>query len=157
MMKVFKYKHKVFPKILILLIFIFLPLIINNGNLYFSFIYYLIFILIQLIIHLYYLSKRLIVTDNGIAKMISWVIMVSRANWTNMEEAQEIVSSKTSTGGSLQSMMEPFSGIKWFVRKNTGHLIKIIVTNDMPLYINLKEIKNSSDLYDILKEKIRFV
>lgn len=157
MIKIFKYKQKIFIKILILLFFIFFPLVIMNDQLYFSFMYYLIFFLIQIIIHLYYSSKRLIINEHGIEKKILWIVMTERADWKSMEEVHEIVRSTGTSKSSMQSMMESFPVIKWFAERGLKSMIKIIITNNIPIYIKLKEIKKSTDLYNILKEKIRFV
>jgi hypothetical protein len=51
----------------------------------------------------------------------------------------------------------PFAGIRWLVEKSVGNLIKIIVSNQEPLYIHLKDIENSPELYKIIKEKVRFI
>jgi hypothetical protein len=157
MVTVFKYKQKVFPKALVLVIFGLFPVIAQKNQLYLSIPYYLIFILAQAIIHVYYVSKNLIITDAGIEEKILWGVPFSTTKWEDMEEACAIENEGKTKKGSLQSMMEPFVVIRWFVENSIGIIVKIIVTNEEPLYLNLKTIKNSSDLYKILKEKIRFV
>ena len=88
---------------------------------------------------------------------IFWGLTWNSANWESMEEASEILNTDKSNKSSLQSAMEPFSAIKWFASKSPGTTIKIIITNDDALYINLGELKKTEELYKVLKERIRFI
>ena len=157
MMIVFNYKQKVFPKVLLFVIFGAFALIIDNYQLYSSVSFYLAFILLQAIIHIYYSSKRLIITDSGIEEKIFWDVPYSTVKWESMEEACEIINDPKTANSSSQTMEEPFAVIRWFTVRSIGNMIKIIVTNEEPLYLHLKDIKNSPELTKLLRERIRFV
>jgi hypothetical protein len=122
----------------VILIFWFLPLIFGNHRLYLSVAYDLLFIVLQLTIHTYYSSKKLIVTDVGIEEKFLWNLSLSITKWADIEEAHETT-------------------IQWLACLNPATTIKIIVTNDEPLYLKMQEIKNCPLLYQILRERIRFI
>ena len=151
MVTMFEYKQKIIPKVLVLFITVFFPSIINRSELYSSVSFYLILVFSQVIIYVYYSSKRLIITETGIEEKILWNLMWNSVKWEEMEEASVISHNIDSTKSSLQAMMEQYSIIKWFAENSVGTIIKIIITNREPLYLDLQEIKNSTELYKIIK------
>lgn len=157
MTTVFKYKQKLIPKVLMLFIMVISPLIMNRPHLYLSVSYYLTIIISQIIIYAYYSSKRLIISETGIEEVIFCKFLWNLTEWGEMEEASIISHNEDSTKSSLQAMMEPYSIIKWFAEKSVGTIIKIIVAGKEPLYLDLGEIENSTELYRIIKEKVKFV
>ena len=158
MVTVFKYKQKTISKVFVFFITTFSLFIMKGSNFYLSFSYYFLLAFSQVIIYLYYLSKRLIVTEAGIEEKIFWNIFWNSTKWEEMEEASVIPHNTNSTDNSWEMMMKPFSVFEWFAENSIkGTVIKIIVTNREALYLNLREIKNGSELYEIIEEKVRFV
>ncbi|HBF38812.1 MAG TPA: hypothetical protein DDW50_16025 [Firmicutes bacterium] len=156
-MTVFKYRQKYFLKILLLVGLALLPRVIDKPQLYLSLPYYGVLISLEAILYIFSASKRIIVTEKGIEEKFLWNMPFSTTKWEYMEEASEIINNPKSTEKSLTVAAPPFAGIRWLVEKNVGNLIKIIVSNQEPLYIHLKDIENSPELYKIIKEKVRFI
>jgi hypothetical protein len=152
----FRYRQKNFLKVFFLLVFAILPLATNSAYLYTSVVYYLIFVGLEALFFTYFLTKRLIVTDRGIERRVLGVSL-GIVNWQNMVEAEIIAGEGKSPGSGFQQLIQPFSAIRWFAEKNTGIMMKIIVANDVPIYLTLKDIKESAELEKILKQKLRFV
>ena len=102
------------------------------------------------------MSKTLSVTEKGIELKIFRNIIYNSVDWKKMEEAYELEKNK-SVNNAFCFFSEPFAHIKWFAKNSMNTIVKIIIREDKPIYIFLKDIKNSMDLYNILKEKIKFV
>jgi len=156
-MMVFEYKQKLLPKILVMLVLGFYPLAFRLEHLYFSIPYYLIIVLTQIIIYAYFSSKKIHITEQGIEQIVLWKILWRTVDWTKMVEFYEIRSGGNISGNPLESMTEPAIAIRWFVEKNIGFIIKIIVDFEAPLYFSLNAIKRSSEFYEIIRDKVRLV
>ena len=156
-MVVFKYRQKYILKILLLAGYAFVPRVIDKPQLYFSLSYYGVLILLEAILFIFAASRRIIVTEQGIEEKFLWNISLSTIKWEDMEEASEIENDPKPTEKSLTVAAPPFASIRWLVVKNVGNLIKIIVSNQEPLCIHLKDIENSPELYKIIKEKVKFI
>jgi len=152
---IFKYKQKFFPKLIIFIIFILFSLAVINYKIFFFILFCIVFLLLQILIHIYYMSKRLIITNKGIERKIFWNVSFDLIEWSKIEEAYEL-QAKKSRANAFVSLTEPFFAHKWFGKNSIGTAIKIIIEKDEPFYIFLKDIKKSPDLYNILKDKIKF-
>lgn len=158
MVTVFKYKQKIIPKIEILIFMAIIPTVFGlNESVYSSFLYYLIPILLEIIAFVYYSSKRLIITENGIDEKIFWSIVSQSTKWEDMEEACEITRGGRTYQNTSNSIPALMAYTDWLERMSNGATIKIIITNREAKYLNLHDIKNDSELNKILIEKIRFV
>lgn len=98
------------------------------------------------------------VTEEGIEEIIFWNVLCRSVKWEEMEEACLLSDNTNSKERSTQMMMEPLPAFNWFVKNFIGGTtIKIIVTHREALYLDLQDIKNNDELYEIVKEKVRFV
>lgn len=150
---VFKYKQQLFLKVWLLLIIGSFPLMIHRLELYLHPLYLSVFFLVQSIIHVYYASKRIIVTDWGIQQNIFWNMRYRTVGWDEILEAREIAGNT----GSEQSPIERLSIQHWLVEKSTENTVRIIIDNEEPIVFDMKEIKDNAGLYKLLDEHIRFV
>lgn len=154
----FRYNQKILPKVFVFFIIFFASYIVNRSDFYLSVSFYLLTALSQVLIYLYYSSKRLMVTEEGIEEIIFWNVLCRSVKWEEMEEACLLSDNTNSKERSTQMMMEPLPAFNWFVKNFIGGTtIKIIVTHREALYLDLQDIKNSDELYEIVKEKVRFV
>lgn len=128
-----------------------------DESVYSSFLYYLIIILLEVIVFAYYLAKRLVITDNGIEEIIFWNIVCGSTKWEDMEEAYEISRAGRTYQRNSNSIPALTAYTDWIERIRIGSTIKIIITNREAKYLNLNDIKNSSELNKLLLEKISFV
>ncbi len=157
MVTVFDYKQKYLLKIFLLLLFGFFSIIMDGETFFRSVPYWSIFLLLQAMIYGYDRSKKILLTDQGIEKRVLYFVALRDVNWEKIIEASMLTSNYYSKQSSAQLMVESFGGIKWFAERSIANTVKIIIDCDEALYIDLKEIKNSSKLYELIKEKIRFV
>jgi len=154
----FKYKQKILPKVFAFFIIFFASYIVKRANFYRSNSFYLLTVLSQVIIYLYYSSKRLMVTEEGIEEIILWNVLWRSVKWEEMEEAYLLSENRDTGQNSMQMMMQPLPAFSWFaINYIGGTMLKIIVTHREALYLNLREIKNSAELLERVKERVRFV
>ena len=66
----FRYNQKILPKVFVFFIIFFASYIVNRSDFYLSVSFYLLTALSQVLIYLYYSSKRLMVTEEGIEEII---------------------------------------------------------------------------------------
>ena len=118
--------------------------------------FYAVFLAFQAVIFLYYLTKKMVVNEVGIEIKILGKITISKYQWDEMVEAS-INSNTVSSGGGLSGGFEATSLVYWIARKSIGPIIKIIINERNAFAIRMKEIKKSGELYDLLKQKIRFI
>lgn len=157
MVKIFNYKQKIFSKIVLLVILLIFPFAANKLNIFTSFVYYFIFFILEVLNYAYFATKQLIITDEGIEEKLFMKMSWESAKWDEMEEAYVIMGSSKQTNSSFHNTFEPSAVKKWLEDINIGTTIKIIITNRDAMIIKLQDIKNSSELLDILNEKIRFI
>lgn len=156
MVKIFNYKQKIFSKIVLLVILLVFPFATNKLNIFTSFFYYFIFFILEALNYVYYATKQLIITDEGIEEKLFKRMSWESAKWDEMEEAYVIMGSSKQTNSSFHNTIEPSAVKKWLEDVNIG-TIKVIITNRDAMIIKLQDIKNSSELSEILNEKIRFI
>ena len=152
-----RYRQKLFLKIFIFAMFLIVPVMVEDSQLYFFIPYYLPLVIMEIVIHLYYASKKILITDKDLQFYVLWGLKWKSIAWASMEEASEIYRKSSSYQSGILQAMEPFAVLKWFGSNSKGITIKIIVTNEEAAYINFGNLKNSAKLYDILKEKVNFV
>jgi hypothetical protein len=157
MVKVFKYKQKIVPKLIILILMAIFPFLFGLTDAYSSLIYYLIISSLVVINCVYYSSKSLIVTENGIEEKILWNILWQSATWEEMEEAYVITGGGKTSQTSFNTLPGLSTTTEWLERISIGTTVKIIISNHEAIYMKLQDLKNYSELYNILKTKIRFV
>jgi hypothetical protein len=156
--KVFKYRQKLFPKLALAVIFASVPSIFRSPELYSSIGYWLIFLALQGLVHAYFASKRVIVSESGIETRLLGM-RLALVPWRQVEELS-IIAPPTGEGvgqGGLMQALEPFAVIRWFANKGTGNKIKVVVTGWDPLVFLSGEIKNGSELAALLRSRIPLV
>lgn len=154
MRTVFGYKQQFFLKIWLIPVFgMFLVMLRSTSQIV---TVGLIFLGVQAFIHIYYASKRIVLTDSGIEQFILGNLRFRHVNWEEILEAHVRVANSDGRPSNALQSMDLSSTMKWLTARSAGETIRLIVDNNQPLVIDLKEIKDSSALLQILKERVRF-
>ncbi len=53
--------------------------------------------------------------------------------------------------------MEPFGAVKWLSARYNKSVLKIIVTDEAPIYIDIGGIRNGDQILKLIESKIRFI
>jgi len=118
----------------------------------FSNIYYYIYLASVFIIPIVWSkSKFIIISDNLIQFGILWSVIYQEVSICDMEEASEIASRKS------LSALESRSAMHWIGRTYYAPTLKIIIKNSEALYLNTSNIIKGNEVFDLIKEKVKFV
>jgi hypothetical protein len=157
----FSYKLKLYPILILLFI---------GGA--FAFLFYMsqrwnemiiaaaVFAALELVVIIYFISKRLVLDDDGVAVCIFWKLGVIGARWENMEEASitaRRMLGEPSPAQSLEAVFTPGGAMKWLVGRTKLHMLKIVVKNADPMLIDLRALRKASTLPDLIAQKVTFV
>ena len=155
MQRIFTYKQRVFSKYMFL-IFALVIAALSYMTIKMSIIYFLgivaVVILIDLLMTIYTASKKLIIRDEGIQEIVLFSITTRGTLWNQMEEASLIINVK-----SVKRSGEARSAIHWITNRYVGNTIKIIVTDQEPIYIQIASIKNGEEIMELLKDRVKIV
>lgn len=153
---VFRYRQKAFLKVLLLAGFLLVPQVFAAPQLYRSIPFWLALLVPQLLLHGYFASRQLIVSESGLETRFLGMRM-QYVPWQSIVEMNVITPSGSGGGvgrGGVLEAMEPFAAVKWAARRGQGTSIRVVVTGWEPLVFMVNDIKDGEELGTLLRSKI---
>lgn len=152
---IFTYKLKFIPFILFSALYGLLPVAVNRHDFYFSFPYYLILLVFILIIYLYYFFKKIIADDDGIKIILFWGLDTRKVKWSDIKEADVIIKIANNDKSDIQKILEPSGVMKSYADKSNGSYLKLIVSDDEPVYLFPNDIMCFDKLGQFIYAKVK--
>jgi hypothetical protein len=152
---VFRYKQKLFPKLMLLVAFLAFPDVFRRHHLYASLPYWSIFVALQGLVHGYFAAKRIVVSEQGVDTRFLGM-RVAFAPWAAVQDLNIAAPGpELDVGkGGLLDAAEPFAKIRWLVRRSAGTTIRLTVAGIEPLVFCGNELKNGAELGPLLRSRI---
>ena len=155
---IFQYKQKYALRLILLLICgVFAAALFASGRVAGALVVGLIFVFFQVLILIHYLSKRLVADDQGLRLLAFWKMPVYGVAWEKMVEASTASGGSSGYPRNAMESLAPFAGVKWLAGRTRSYMLKIIVKNEDPIFIDINVLKNGSTLPDIVRRRVRFV